>query len=198
MAAHSQFGKKSKVSTASPDGSPSKKGKKQIHRSKSRSPKRKNDLDIPALSDMSNDEENGNQDQELVDVDQVVDLTELKVISIDVYYQNFVHVRENGTLASEFILFIFKEYDDSLTAEERSQKKRSKKSKAARVFKAEGLLGDLAKALQQPNGEGIRDFEHLLKSKEQSEPLDLNKPIDSQQSTLLHLASKSNYLQGIW
>lgn len=94
--------------------------------------------------------------------------------------------------------FLQKEYDDSLTPEQRkdgrSQKKKSKKPQT--IFKPEGILGELNDALQQTS---ISSFNILLdKMKEGNEGSALNQPVDLQSSTLLHVASRMNQLGIVW
>jgi len=144
--------------------SPSK-AKKTINRAKSRSPKRKQELDITIESDSDNNDEGPTI---LEEVDQVVDFSELK------------------------------EYDDSLTPEQRKgPKKKSRKPKSEKVFKAEGILGDLAEALQKPDLEAFRTLLSNL-STSSSDNINLSDPIDANSSTLLHLAAKSNHLDIVW
>ncbi|ODM88001.1 Ankyrin repeat and zinc finger domain-containing protein 1 [Orchesella cincta] len=163
LAVHTHF-----VKAASKDKSPTltspSKAKKTFNRAKSRSPKRKDELDIVKESDIDNGDEGPTF---LEEVDQVVDFNELK------------------------------EYDDSLTPEQRKgPKKKSKKPKSDKAFKPEGILGDLAQALQKPD---LETFQTLISNLNPSSSDAIkNEPVDSNSSTLLHLATKNNHLDIVW
>lgn len=103
-------------------------------------------------------------------------------------------------------LFHFKEFDDSLTIEERQEriKKRSKKPKTKPVQfpKPDGVIGCLMDAVVQNS---VELSNHIATLKLQSSEAThdeflayLNQPVDSDESNLLHLAAKMNATVLIW
>lgn len=91
-----------------------------------------------------------------------------------------------------------KEFDDSLTPEQRREGRNRKKKnkKVATTFKLEGILADLRTAMEQNGLENIKTL--LTKFKADGQTAEINQPVDLQSSTLLHLAAKSNQLEVIW